>query len=88
MYIHAYIIHIYIHTYTYIHTYIYIYTQVVGVDYSGRLIAAANEFQSKGYSVWGEGEEETTFNLPLEDVSTDNVVFKQVSSIDKLIIIN
>ena len=58
---------------------------MVGVDYSGRLIAAANEFQSKGYSVWGEGEEKTTFNLPLEDVST--VVFKQVSLKDKLIII-
>lgn len=54
-----------------------ILSQVVGVDFSGRLMDAACQFQEKGEVVWKDGEEEWSLRLP-DDIKFTNVIFKQV----------
>lgn len=51
---------------------------MVGVDFSGRLIDAAMQFQEKGEMVWKINEEEEwKMRLP-DDIKFNNVIFKQV----------
>ena len=51
--------------------------QVLGIDYSGRFIDAALQFQKKGYLEWTDGE---MIEWRLNEQIPRNVVFKQVSS--------
>ena len=51
---------------------------MVGIDFSGRLMDAAMQFQEKGEVVWKvDGEEEWTMKLP-DDIKFNSVTFKQV----------
>ena len=54
-------------------------TQVVGVDYSGRLIDAALQFQDKREVDWMDGDTLWSLKLPEEVKGVPEfVVFKQV----------
>ena len=51
---------------------------MVGIDFSGRLIDAAMQFQEKGEMVWKVNEEkEWKLRLP-DDIKFNSVTFKQV----------
>ena len=51
--------------------------QVIGIDYSGRLIDAALQFQEKREVEWGSGEDRWTLALP-DEMQFNSVNFKQV----------
>lgn len=49
---------------------------MVGVDYGGRLIDTAIQYQEKGVAMCGDTE--LAMPLSAESIRTDNVTFKQV----------
>ena len=50
------------------------------MDYGGRFIAIAKDFQKKGSITLEDG---TTFKLPIKDVDPDKVTYKQVRSTNR-----